>query len=137
MNKLPKELEDIIIDFKFDLEYEDRVKEHKKKFNKTLKQIKPLCYFFIFKVNRGYITNFHMDFPIILKHYNSRYELNKLLTNVVCAKFKKEHEDIPLEHLFITRIEHEGYQVYRCDYTDRERLMTDEYLMDTVYENYK
>ena len=50
MNFLPKEIENIIIDYKEQIEKE----EHKKKFNKTLENIKNINYFLVEEENDDY-----------------------------------------------------------------------------------
>jgi len=132
MNFLPKELEDIIITYKHQL-------EHKEKFSKTLKQIKSLQYvvYCIMNNNGRYSYTFNIDFPVILKHYNTEHKFKQILISKLHAHFEREYEHISLNTIFIKRIEHNGYIVYDSRLSDREKVMTDDYLMDTVYEDYK
>ena len=133
MNCLPKEVEDIIITYKYQL-------EHRERFSKTLKQIKLLKYTLHCLISNGrfsYKHIFNIDFPIILKYQNTHYDLKTFLVNTLLGTFQEDYEHIMISNIIIKVIEHKGFQVYRSGFSNRERIMTDEYLMDTVYENYK
>lgn len=130
MNFLPKELEDIIIDYKHGL-------EHREKFTKTLNQIKSLHYWFHCEINGDYPLTLDLNYPIILKQLNTHYELNNLIITRLHTEFKRKYDHITCNIIEIITIEHKGYQVYRDCFSDRERVMTDEYLSETVYGDYK
>lgn len=72
MNFLPTEIENIILDYKFDLEYKIRVRKHKKKFKYILSEIKEMK---TYRCNAHSFNYYYQQkmFMVIWENYRTRY----------------------------------------------------------------
>jgi len=86
MEFLPKELEDIIIDYKEQIERE----EHKERFNKTLSNIRMIKYRALCLNDRNESYIFDIDFPIILRQLIVHNDLKTFITNMIQSKYNYE-----------------------------------------------
>lgn len=124
MNFLPKDLETIIYNYKYDLEKE----KHRQKFQKTLKNIHNLEYDISIIINDSarYRTNIKLQYPIIIK-YNTFKDIEKNLKKKINKHFINNFKNI-----YIYKIKFNNFIIYDSTITKEKSIDYDNYLINKL-----
>lgn len=126
MEFIPKDLEKIILNYKYDLEKE----EHKKNFQKTLDNIYNLKYNISIIVNNSsrYRTNIKLEYPIIIK-YDTFKDIEKNLIKKINKEF---NNNFSWKNIFIYKIKFNNFIIYDSSMNHKESINYNNYLVNKL-----